>query len=150
LKKGCKPVIADEVIPGDLFVQNERGGIGHVSVVLDVCKSKEGKKLFLIGYSFMPAQEFHIERARGKYGIGGWFTLEGYVQYLRDYLNYGEPVLRRFDPHHSDRGRAAGFNHRMGPFHRFSPGSDYSQGGGQEAVSWPLQRVEGSLPEPFI
>jgi hypothetical protein len=97
LKRGCKEVAADQVVPGDLLVQNERGGIGHVSVILDTCQSKEGKRLLLIGYSFMPAQEFHIERSRAQYGIEGWFTLEGYTQYLADFLNFGEPVLRRFD-----------------------------------------------------
>ena len=98
LKQGCKAIAAGEVLPGDLIVQNERRRIGHVSVILDVCQSKEGKRLFLIGYSFMPAQEFHIERATERYGIDGWFTLEGYMQYLTDFLNFGKPVLRRFDP----------------------------------------------------
>ena len=98
LKKGCKPITADDVIPGDLFVQNERGGIGHVSIIMDVCRSKVEKRLFLVGYSFMPSQEFHLERAKGKYGIGGWFTPEGYFQYLKDFLDYGKPVLRRFEP----------------------------------------------------
>lgn len=98
LKQGCKAIAAEEIIPGDMFVQNERGGVGHVSVVLDVCLSKEGKRLYLIGYSFMPAQEFHIERAGDNYGIEGWFTWEGYVRYLADFLNFGKPVLRRFEP----------------------------------------------------
>jgi Domain of unknown function (4846) len=98
LKQGCKGIASGEIVPGDMFVQNERGGIGHVSVVLDVSRSKEGKKLYLIGYSFMPAQEFHIEKAREQYGIEGWFTFEGYVRYLADFLNYGKPVLRRFEP----------------------------------------------------
>ena len=44
----------------------------------------------------MPAQQFHIERADDRYGKEGWFTLEGYEQYLRENLNYGDPVLRRF------------------------------------------------------
>jgi hypothetical protein len=97
LKNGCKPVTANELAPGDMFIQNERGGIGHVSVVLDTCKSKDEKRLFLIGFSFMPAQEFHIEKASDSYGTEGWFTLEGYTRYLHDYLNYGKPELRRFD-----------------------------------------------------
>jgi hypothetical protein len=97
LKKGCSRVAASEIIPGDMFVQNERGGIGHVSVVLDACKSKQGKRLFLIGYSFMPAQEFHIEKSSDQYGTEGWFTVEGYTMYLHDHLNYGKPELRRFD-----------------------------------------------------
>jgi hypothetical protein len=97
LKSGCKSVSESDIVPGDMLVQNERGGIGHVSVVMDACKNKEGKRLFLIGYSFMPAQEFHIEKASDSYGSEGWFTLEGYTQYLRDNLNYGKPELRRFD-----------------------------------------------------
>jgi hypothetical protein len=98
LKQGCKSVDASDLMPGDLFVQNERGGIGHVSVVLDACQMRDGKRLYLIGYSFMPAQEFHIEKARESYGIEGWFTLDGYVRYLEDFLDFGAPVLRRFDP----------------------------------------------------
>jgi hypothetical protein len=98
LKNGCRIITPEQIIPGDMFIQNERGGIGHVSVVMDVCRSPKGEKLYLIGYSFMPAQEFHIERAEEKYGTEGWFTFEGYTRYLLDYLNYGKPVLRRFDP----------------------------------------------------
>jgi hypothetical protein len=96
LKKGCVPVSEDDIMPGDLFVQNESGGVGHVSVIMDICEAKDGKRLYLVGYSFMPAQEFHIEKATDEYGIDGWFTLEGYKKYLRDHLDYGEPVLRRF------------------------------------------------------
>ncbi len=98
LKKGCRPVSPDDLMPGDLFVQNERGGIGHVSVIMDICRSEKGKRLLLIGYSFMPAQEFHIEKAKNDYGSEGWFTFEGYNQYLRDHLDFGQPVMRRFAP----------------------------------------------------
>jgi hypothetical protein len=96
LKKGCKEVKIPDLQPGDMFVQNETGGIGHVSMIVDVCSNKEGKKLFLVGYSFMPAQEFHIEKARDEYGISGWFTYEGYLKYLDKYLDYGKPVMKRF------------------------------------------------------
>ncbi|MGE5671228.1 MAG: DUF4846 domain-containing protein, partial [Fibrobacterota bacterium] len=95
LKKGCTAIKEDELRPGDLIVQNVNGGIGHVSVIVNSCTSQNGRRLFLIGYSFMPAQQFHIEHA-GNYGLDGWFTLEGYIRYLKDNLDYGEPVLRRF------------------------------------------------------
>jgi len=98
LKKGCEKVSVDELIPGDMIVQNEGGGIGHASVILDVCKSSEGKKLYLIGYSYMPAQELHIEKAAGSRGTEGWFAIEGYFNYLSDYIPLGEPTLRRFEP----------------------------------------------------
>lgn len=96
LKVGCKQINKDILIPGDLIVQNTDGAIGHVSVILNSCKSiKDGSRLYLIGYSFMPAQEFHVEDALNL-GKGGWFTLEGYFKYLKNYLDLGDPVLRRF------------------------------------------------------
>ena len=97
LKSGCRKIAAGEMLAGDMFVQNERGGVGHVSVVMDVCTSPKGEKRLLVGYSFMPAQEFHIEKADDQYGTEGWFSLEGYTRYLKDHLNFGEPALRRFD-----------------------------------------------------
>ena len=96
LKKGCVEVPESELCPGDLVVQNERGGIGHVSMIVDACESKKGERLYLIGFGFMPAQEFHIERASAGEGLGGWFTLKGFESYLSEKLNVGRPVLRRF------------------------------------------------------
>ena len=45
-----------------------------MSVILDVATSKGSTKkppVYLIGFSFMPAQEFHIERAGARYGTAG-------------------------------------------------------------------------------
>jgi hypothetical protein len=96
LKQGCNRVKAGDLKPGDMFVQNRTGGIGHVSMIVSACENPGGEKLFLIGYSFMPAQEFHIERAADSYGVGGWFSVEGYRAYLKEYLDFGDPVLCRF------------------------------------------------------
>jgi hypothetical protein len=96
LKKGCSAVNTTALVPGDMVVQNERGGVGHVSVVMNVCRSSAGQKLYLLGFSYMPAQEFHIEKALEGYGTEGWFTVEGYFRYLKDYMDLGAPVLRRF------------------------------------------------------
>lgn len=98
LKRGCIAISDSEVVPGDMLIQNETGGIGHASMVVDMCESPQGKTLYLIGFSFMPAQQFHIEKAGEDYGLGGWFTLEGFNRYLSEYLPYGTAVLRRFKP----------------------------------------------------
>lgn len=98
LKTGCAPVPGEKnLIPGDMFTQNRDGGIGHVSVILDICENTKGRRLYLVGYSFMPAQELHIEKATRRYGTGGWFTYEGYKRYLAEVLPFGTPVLRRFE-----------------------------------------------------
>jgi len=96
LKKGCAVVDTSALAPGDMVVQNERGGVGHVSVVMNACRNSAGQKLYLLGFSYMPAQEFHIEKALEGYGKDGWFTVEGYFRYLKDYMDLGTPVLRRF------------------------------------------------------
>lgn len=96
LKKGCMKITVDKLKPGDMIVQNRTGGIGHVSMIMDMCESGEGERLYLIGYSFMPAQEFHVEKADEKYGKGGWFSVDGYFRYLSEFLDFGKPVLRRF------------------------------------------------------
>lgn len=98
IKAGAKTIEVAELSPGDMFVQNQKGGIGHVSIILDTCELRTGQRFYLIGYSFMPAQEFHIEKADSRYGLGGWFTLEGYYRYLKENLDYGPAVLRRFKP----------------------------------------------------
>jgi hypothetical protein len=98
IKKGCVAIVDTGAVPGDMIVQNEGGGIGHVSMIVDRCENATGSKRYLIGYGFMPAQEFHIEKASDKYGTGGWFSLEGYFKYLDENLNLGKPVLRRFNP----------------------------------------------------
>jgi hypothetical protein len=97
LKKGCLAVNEEKLLPGDMFVQNENGGIGHVSMVLDACENSKGRRLYLVGFSFMPAQEFHIEKGKGAYGTEGWFSRDGYIQYLNRYYPYGKPVIRRFE-----------------------------------------------------
>ncbi|MDH7516062.1 MAG: DUF4846 domain-containing protein [Bacteroidota bacterium] len=96
LKRGCKAVAEHDLAPGDMIVQNERGGLGHVSLILDECRSPTGARAYLVGFSFMPAQEFHIEYAAPPYGIGGWFTMEGFVRWLSEHLDVGTPVFRRF------------------------------------------------------
>lgn len=43
---------------GDIFLTP--GSPGHVVMVVDVCEDERGKKAFLLGQGYMPAQEFHL------------------------------------------------------------------------------------------
>lgn len=97
LKRGCLSVDSTELMPGDMLVQNRDGGIGHVSVAIDVCRDSSGNKFYLFGYGYMPAQEFHLERADAELGRDGWFSLDGYLQYLNRHFDFGRPAFRRFN-----------------------------------------------------
>lgn len=43
---------------GDVFLKG--ASPGHVVMILDVCENADGKKAFLLGQGYMPAQEFHV------------------------------------------------------------------------------------------
>jgi hypothetical protein len=81
-----------------MVVQNNSGGIGHVSVILNTAEESNGDRIYLIGYSYMPAQEFHIEDAKNTSKTDSWFTKKGYIQYLQncELGKLGRPVFRRF------------------------------------------------------
>ena len=44
--------------PGDVFIH--AGSPGHAVLVLDVAANAAGDRVFLLGQSYMPAQEFHV------------------------------------------------------------------------------------------
>ena len=53
-----KKIDITDIQIGDIFI---KGGVpGHVVMVADVCKDRNGDKAFLLAQGFMPAQEFYI------------------------------------------------------------------------------------------
>jgi hypothetical protein len=61
-----------EVKAGDVFI---RGGFpGHAVIVLDVARSLEtGRKVMLLGQSYMPAQEVHVLKNLGAPALSPWY-----------------------------------------------------------------------------
>ncbi len=105
IKLGAERVsLLSELRAGDMFVQNDsEESIGHVSVVIDQATNNVGQSVYLVGYSFMPAQQFHIEEANEQYGPQGWFTADGYYRYAEDVFgSFGKPNLRRYQKVISD------------------------------------------------
>lgn len=58
LDKESKKVKLANIKTGDIFIKG--GSPGHVVMVVDVCENEEGKKAFLLGQGFTPAQQFHL------------------------------------------------------------------------------------------
>jgi len=83
-----------DLAPGDLYLQPDpRGGVGHASVLLRVCRNRAGERLYLFGYGFIPAQDFHLPRPAAGEGRDGWFTLDGFRRHV---AAFGEGRFQRF------------------------------------------------------
>ncbi|MEO6723610.1 MAG: DUF4846 domain-containing protein [Ferruginibacter sp.] len=58
LSKQLKSKTFDSITAGDVLI---RGGFpGHAVIVMDVAINKEGKKIYLLAQSYMPAQDIHV------------------------------------------------------------------------------------------
>jgi len=58
LSREMQQVGLKDISAGDVFIKG--GHPGHAVIVLDVVENEAGAKQFLIGQSYMPAQDFHI------------------------------------------------------------------------------------------
>ncbi|CAM2010805.1 DUF4846 domain-containing protein [Acanthopleuribacter pedis] len=90
LKKVADP---GRILPGDVFIIG--GFPGHAVIVLDVVANAAGERLFLLGQSYMPAQDFHVLKnlKRGD----GWYpaSAEGTLKTPEWTFSYSD--LKRFE-----------------------------------------------------
>ncbi len=62
-----------DIEPGDVFI---RGGFpGHAVIVTDVAVNKEGRKIFMLAQSYMPAQEIHILKNPADEKLSPWYEV---------------------------------------------------------------------------
>jgi hypothetical protein len=72
LEKQLRPVTDISTIqPGDVLIKG--GSPGHAVIVLDVAKNKEGKKIYLIAQSYMPAQDIHVLKDPIYKNLSPWY-----------------------------------------------------------------------------
>ncbi|MCK6460676.1 MAG: DUF4846 domain-containing protein [Planctomycetes bacterium] len=65
--------------PGDMFLRG--GSPGHVVLVLDVA-AKDGRRVFLLGQGYMPAQDFHVLVNPSDPRLSPWYA-EGFGEELK-------------------------------------------------------------------
>ena len=58
MKEESKKIPLSKLDVGDIFLK--AGSPGHVVMVVDICEDAAGRKAFLLGQGYMPAQEFHL------------------------------------------------------------------------------------------
>jgi hypothetical protein len=69
------PVNPQEEIEIGYFLVQEKSPYGHAVIIVDKAVNKEGKKVYLLAQSFMPAQEIHILRNLKDFTISPWYEL---------------------------------------------------------------------------
>jgi hypothetical protein len=99
LKRQLVPV-ADplRVEPGDVFIQGATaGGFGHAVIVVDVAERADGRRVFLLAQSYMPAQEIHVLK-NPRDPQSPWYepTADGSLETPE--WTFGPRALMRFEP----------------------------------------------------
>ncbi len=75
LNKETQPVLkSSDLKTGDILITP--GSPGHVVFIAGVCQNKEGKKLFLLGEGFTPAQSIHLLSNPFQKNISPWYDLD--------------------------------------------------------------------------
>lgn len=63
-----------QIRPGDVFIHG--GHPGHAVLVLDVALNEKGEKVFLLGQSYMPAQEFQLLKNPMDKRLSPWYSTQ--------------------------------------------------------------------------
>lgn len=69
------PLKEGEEIEVGFFLVQEKTPYGHAVLVVDKAMNKEGKKVYLLAQSYMPAQEIHVLRNFGNLSLSPWYEL---------------------------------------------------------------------------
>lgn len=95
MEKESKKIPLADIRTGDIFIKG--GSPGHVVMVVDVCKNKEGKKAFLLAQGFMPAQEFHLLKNPAHDGDPWYYQGEVTYPFATAEYTFEKGSLRRPD-----------------------------------------------------
>lgn len=63
-----------DLAPGDILIQG--GFPGHAVLVLDLAVAPDGARYYLLGQSYMPAQQFHVLKNPGDPALSPWYRAD--------------------------------------------------------------------------
>jgi hypothetical protein len=87
------PTARDHILPGDVLI--EPGFPGHAVVVLDVAEDRQGRRIYLLGQSYMPAQQLHVLKAPGS-SLSPWYEADPRGPVATPEWRFPEHSWRRF------------------------------------------------------
>ena len=94
MKRDLQKVNPENLQVGDMNIQNNSGGVGHIFLILDIVQNPSGEKLFLLGQGATPAQDFHV--VQPLYSISPWLSMDTLQKVMKKFSPYGDGVFRRF------------------------------------------------------
>lgn len=80
LSKELKSKPLNQLAAGDVFIQG--GYPGHAIIVVDVAENSQGRKIFMLAQSYMPAQDIHILKNYNTPELSPWYAVDQIVQNL--------------------------------------------------------------------
>ena len=95
LEKQMKSISINEMQIGDVFIQG--GSPGHAVIVVDMALDKNnGKKIFMLAQSYMPAQDIHILVNPQDKNKGPWYELDFGEVLITPEWRFRKEDLKRF------------------------------------------------------
>lgn len=95
LSKELKDIDIIQMEIGDIFIQG--GFPGHAVIVLDMAKQETtGEQLYLLGQSYMPAQEIQVLKNNQDQSISPWYRLHPANRVLTPEWTFEATDLKRF------------------------------------------------------
>lgn len=64
--------------PGDVLIRG--GSPGHAMIVADVAENENGKRIFLLAQSFIPAQNIHIVKNPNNQLLSPWYSINEIIK----------------------------------------------------------------------
>lgn len=95
MKTESEKVKLSNIQVGDIFLKE--GSPGHVVMVVDMCENAEGKKAFLLGQGYMPAQEFHLLKNPAHENDPWYYENEIAYPLVTPEYTFGKGSLRRLN-----------------------------------------------------
>ncbi len=79
---------------GNIFIQG--GSPGHAIIVVDMAKNEQGKKMFLLAQSYMPAQEIHILKNPNNTELSPWYQTKNLEKLVTPEWTFSKEYIKGF------------------------------------------------------
>lgn len=94
LSKELKTISVEDIQPGDVFIHG--GSPGHAIIVMDMAVNAEGKKIFIVAQSYMPAQSIHVLKNFNNEVLSPWYDLSVMDEMKTPEWTFEKTELKRF------------------------------------------------------